>query len=190
MNSHLLAKCTHDTPLNLWIVRILQCLWSWNTVRLRLWSGILHQYKICSLCLVVITFQFVLCIFAINLRLVFAGSSVKDMFVFITLGTNTGVGLSFHNRSPCSVLARVTFFTHFCDCSVKTELIYRNSCAKQIQSFPGHCNSVLTIFHHFALKHSSGQWTRGSEDWVCFLQLSTSFALQFCPIHLVDCLHS
>ena len=49
----------------------------------------------------------------------------------------------------------------------KTELIYRNNCAKN--SF----NRVLvgTIVHRqfsttFALKHSSGQWTRGSEDWV------------------------
>ena len=64
---HLLAMCTHDKPLNLWIVRILQCLSSWNTVRLKLWSGILHQYKIYSLYLVVIIFQFVPDILAIDL---------------------------------------------------------------------------------------------------------------------------
>ena len=29
---HLLANCTHDKPLDLWTVRILQCLSSWNTV--------------------------------------------------------------------------------------------------------------------------------------------------------------
>ena len=66
MNFHLLAKCTHDKPLNLRIVKIIQCLSSWNTVRLQLWSGILHQYKICSLCPVVITFQIVLYIFAVD----------------------------------------------------------------------------------------------------------------------------
>ena len=43
---HLLAKCTHDKPLTLWIVRILQCLLSWSTVRHQPLSGILHQYKI------------------------------------------------------------------------------------------------------------------------------------------------
>ena len=64
---HLLAVCTHDKPLNLWIVRILQCLSSWNTVRLQLLSGILHQYKIYSLYLVVIIFQFVPDILAIDL---------------------------------------------------------------------------------------------------------------------------
>ena len=34
MNLRLLARCPHDRPLNLWIVRIFQCLSSWNTVRL------------------------------------------------------------------------------------------------------------------------------------------------------------
>ena len=51
---HLLAMCTHDS---LWIVRFMQCLSSWNTVRLQLSSGILHQYKICSLSLVQRTFS-------------------------------------------------------------------------------------------------------------------------------------
>ena len=32
----LLVECTHDRPLHLWIVRILQCFSSWNTVRLQL----------------------------------------------------------------------------------------------------------------------------------------------------------
>ena len=67
---HLLAKCTHDKPLNLRIVKIIQCLSSWNTVRIQLQSRILHQHKICSLCLVVITFQFVLCNFATDILLV------------------------------------------------------------------------------------------------------------------------
>ena len=45
---HPLAKCTHDMPLILWIVRILQCLLSWSAVRLQLLSEILHQYKLLS----------------------------------------------------------------------------------------------------------------------------------------------
>ena len=54
---HLLAECTHDRPLHLWIVRILHCLPSWNTVRFQQHSGILHPYKIYTVCLVVITFS-------------------------------------------------------------------------------------------------------------------------------------
>ena len=59
-----------------------------------------------------------------------AGSSFKSMFCPGHTWHERWVGLSFHNKSPCSIVARVTFFTHFCDCSVKTELIYRNNCAK------------------------------------------------------------
>ena len=58
---HLLAKCTHD------IVRILQCLLSWTTVRHQPLSSILHQYKFLSIDLVVLTFQFVLYTFAIEI---------------------------------------------------------------------------------------------------------------------------
>ena len=43
---HLLAMCTHDRPLNLWIVRTLRCLLSWNTVRLQQQPGILHPYEL------------------------------------------------------------------------------------------------------------------------------------------------
>ena len=57
---HLLAMCTHDRPLYLWIVRILQCLSSRNTVRFQQQSEILHPYIIYSICLVVTAFQFVL----------------------------------------------------------------------------------------------------------------------------------
>ena len=63
----ILTKCTHDKPLILWIVRILQCLSSWNTVRLQLFPGILHQYKIWLLGLVVRAFPLVLCILAIDI---------------------------------------------------------------------------------------------------------------------------
>ena len=133
MYLRLLAKCTHDKPLNLWMVRILQCLSSWNTVRLQLWSGILHQYKIRSLYLVVKTFQFVLYIFAVDVH------TWHEQWIW----------LSFHNGSPRSIMARFTFFTHFCDCSVKTELIHRNNCAKNsFNRFKSRRNSVSTIFHH------------------------------------------
>ena len=59
----------------------------WNTVRFQLWSGILHPYKICSICLVVITFQFFLHLCNRN-SLCARSSLFKDTFVLITLGTN------------------------------------------------------------------------------------------------------
>ena len=42
---HLLVKYTHDMSLALQIVWSRQCALSWSTVRLQLFSGILHQYK-------------------------------------------------------------------------------------------------------------------------------------------------
>ena len=86
-----------------------------------------------------------------------AGSSVKGMCVFITLGTNYGVRLSFHNRSPCSIMAGVTFFTQTSDCQVNTELINRNNCAKN--SFNRSRVSATMYWQFsttFALEHSSG----------------------------------
>ena len=64
-------------------------------------------------------------------------------------------------------MAGFVFFTQIWDCSVDTELINRNNCAKNS------CNRFLvgTIVDRqfsttFALEHSSGQWTRGTENWV------------------------
>ena len=41
-----------------------------------------------------------------------------------------GTRLSSHSGSPSSIVIGFILFTHFCDCTVKTELIYRNNCAK------------------------------------------------------------
>ena len=38
--------------------------------------------------------------------------------------------MSSHNGLPRSIVKSFVFFKHFCDCSVKTELIYRNDYAK------------------------------------------------------------
>ena len=127
------------------------------------------------------------CLYLCNWSSSCAGSSVKGMFVFITLGTNNGL--------DCPSTRSLSLFyhgkRHFCDCSVKTELIYRNKCAKNSfnRSWLG-ASSVLTIFHHLCSK--ALLWTMDScigRLVVCFLQMSTSFALHFCPILLVDCLH-
>ena len=54
------------------------------------------------------------------------GSSLfKSTFVLITFGTNE----ERHNGS--SRVIRFIFFTNFCDCTVKTELIHRSNCAKK-----------------------------------------------------------
>ena len=91
--------CTHDKPLNLWIVRILQCLLTWSAVRPQLLSGILHQYKISSHDLAVITFQLVLDIFAIDLLALDHRSKVC-VCVFITLGTKNGLDCSSTTSLP------------------------------------------------------------------------------------------
>ena len=57
--------------------------------------------------------------------------------------------LSCHNKSPCSIMASITFFTSIWDCSVNTELINRNNCAKNSFNRLSHRHrSVLTIFLH------------------------------------------
>ena len=75
--------------------------------------------------------------------------------------------LSSHNESPRSVMAGFIFFTHVCDCSVKTELIYRNYCAKN--SF--NRRKVGAIVYRqfpmaFAFEPTSGQWTCCTENWM------------------------
>ena len=74
-----------------------------------------------------------------------------------------GTRLSSHNGFLRSIIKGFICFTHFCDCSVKTELIYRSNCAT---------NSLnrLIVDRQFstasALELTSGERTRGSEDWV------------------------
>ena len=60
--------CTnlHDMSLALQIARTRQCALSWSTVRLQLFSGILHQYKSLSIDLVVEAFPLVPCTSAIK----------------------------------------------------------------------------------------------------------------------------
>ena len=59
------------------------------------------------------------------------------------------------------------FFTHFCDCSVRTELIYRKDYAKNsLNRF-----QIGTIVYGqfsmaLAFERSSGQCTRGTGNWV------------------------
>ena len=95
--------------------------------------------------------------------------------------------LSFQNGFHRSIMKEFIFFTHFCDCSVKTELIYRSYCAKN------KCNRFLvgTIVDRqfsatFALELTL--WTMDS--WlgrlgVRFLRVIPSSFLPCCPIHLV-----
>ena len=130
-----------------------------------------------------ITFQFVLNIFC-NRNSLRAGSSLKSMFVLITLGTNDGLDCPLTTASR-SIVTRFIFFTHFCDCTVKAELIYRNNCAKnsfnRLKVGAIVCRQFCTTF---ALSTS---WL--GRLGVRFLQMLTSFSPPSCPIHLVDYLH-
>ena len=66
-----------------------------------------------------------------NGRSLWAQSSLsKSTSVLITLGTSTALPQRIHR----SIMKGFIFFTHFCDCSVKTELIYRSNCAKKTVS--------------------------------------------------------
>ena len=61
----LFEECIHDKPLHE-IVKILQCLSSRSIVQFQQHSEILRPDKICSICLIVTAFQFVLHIAAIE----------------------------------------------------------------------------------------------------------------------------
>ena len=89
-----------------------------------------------------------------------AGSPFKGMFVLITLGTNDGLDCPLTTGSPLTIVKGFIFFTHFCDCSVKTELIYRKNCAKI--SFNRFFKVGAIVYRQFsttfALKHTSAWW--------------------------------
>ena len=178
-------QCTHDRPLH-GIVRNLQCLSSWNTVWFQQHSGILHPYKICSICLV-IAFQFVLRIFAIE-SLCEHDITIQRHFCLDHAWHEWGTRLPSDNGSLRSYMASFVVFTHFCDCSVKTELIYRSN--KQFESSPYRHNSESTIFH--VLCFWADLWTmdlsHGTLD-IHVLRIPTTSSLLFCPIPLLDYLH-
>ena len=131
------------------------------------------------ICLVVITFQFVLQIFAIVILYVQDHHHSKACLSWSHLAqTKNSIVLS--QRVPRSIVIGFIFFAHFCDCTVKTELIYRSNCAKN--SFNRF--QVGTIVYRqfsttFAFKHSSGQWTRGSEDWVSHSPCGRSLLIEY-----------
>ena len=54
-------------------------------------------------------------------------SQSKGTTVLITLGTNEELDCPPTTGFLRSIVKSFVFFTHFCDCSVKTELIYRNN---------------------------------------------------------------
>ena len=134
-----------------------------------------------------ITFQFVLKIFAIEILHVQDHHS-KACFCLDHTWHERGTRLSSHNGSSRSIVKRSIFFTHFCDCTVKTEMIYRSTCAKN--SF--NRRRVGTIVYRQFSTTFADLWTMDS--WlgklgVRFLRVSPSSSQRFCPIHLVDCLH-
>ena len=162
---------------------ILWCLSSWNTVQFQQHSEILHPYNICSICLVLIAFQFVLYVqdhYISKARLSWSHlAQTKNLDCPPTTGF------------PRSIMKGFIFFTHFCDCTVKTELIYRSNCAKN--SFKRFLVSTIVdgqFSTAFAFERSSGPMGSWLERLgVRFLRVSPSSFPPFCPIHLVDYLH-
>ena len=149
MIHHLLEECIHDRPLH---KIVLQCLSSWNTVQFQQHSGILHPYNIYSIYLVVKASQFVFHIVAMQVYLRWIVILQQNFCLDFTENN----WLSHHHiRLPWSIVKGFTFFTRFCDCSVKIELICRNNfaknslncflvCSKVNRQFP--CPSLLR-FH-------------------------------------------
>ena len=124
---------------------------------LRHHSEILHPYKICSTCLVVTALQFVLHIAAIEDLCWLGHHSPKKTSVLIVLST---IDCPITKRSLRSFVTGFVFFTHFCDCSVKTELICRNDYAKHsLNCFPSGCKVNRQFSMSFASELTSGQWS-------------------------------
>ena len=189
LNFRLLAMCTHDLPTA--FLNFENSSVSFRHEKLsdfKLWSGILHQHKICSICLVVITFQIRSPYLCSRSSSGCAGSSAKGMCVFITLGSKQRVRLSFPQQVSLFYHGRSHILSHiFCDCSVNTELIYSNNC-KRKNSF-NRSRVGATMYWQFstafAFKRSSGQWTRGSEYWVCaFCKCQNHLLCNYVPFSL------
>ena len=114
----LLEACIHDRPLHE-IVRDLQCLSSWNTVQFQQHSEILHpnknllNFSCCDNFLIRSSY-------CCTRNFWYAGSSFsKRTSVLIALSTiDCPITTS---GQPWSILKGFIFFTHFRDCSVKTE---------------------------------------------------------------------
>ena len=76
-----------------------------------------------------------------------------------------------HIKSPLCIMKGFMFFTHFRDCSVKTELVCRNNEAKNSLNCFLSGNKVnqqfsvyLQFSMSFAFELTSGQWSRGTEN--------------------------
>ena len=70
------------------------------------------------------------------------------------------------NRLPLSNVKGFIFFTHFSGFSVNTELVCRNNFAKNsLNRFLDGTIVDRQVSTAFAFELTSGQWTRGSENW-------------------------
>ena len=121
---HLLAKCTHDRPLN--SVNCKNSSVSFVMKYCPTSTGVRNPASVQNLLTLSCCDNFsIRSLYLCNRSSSCAGSSVKGVCPHHTWHKQW-VRLSCHNRSPCSIMAGFTFFTHFCDCSVNTELINRS----------------------------------------------------------------
>ena len=138
-----------------------------NTVQFQQHSGILHTYNIYSIYLVVKASQFVFHIVAMQ------GFSrwVVILQRNFCLDFTENNWLSHHHiRFPWSIVKGFTFFTRFCDCSVKIELICRNNFSKNSLNCFLVCSKVNRQFSvPFAFEITLGQWSRYTENWTSII---------------------
>ena len=75
------------------------------------------------------------------------GSSLfKGTLVLITCGTNEELDCSPTAGLHRSIMIGFIFFTHVCDCSVKTELIYRSNVRKTVSIVPSSAQKCIDNF--------------------------------------------
>ena len=152
-SSSLMAECTHDRPLNLWIVRILQCLSSW------ILSDINNTQKSCSntkfthFIFVVTAFQFALHFVVIVNSELLSSSHWAQLIVpsLHQIALIYREGIHIIHTSPR--LLRKDWAD-----------LQKRLCEKNSQSDPSRLQSVLKVFRVFAFELTSGQWTCSTEN--------------------------
>ena len=144
----------------------LQCLSSWNTVRFQQHSEILHPYKFYLICLVGTAFQFVLHIVATE-DLCWPGHHNPKAFLSWSRSARVRNLILFWQR--VAPICREGFRT------LRTFLrllrkdwggLQKQLCEKVSTVSKSAALCIDNFPWSFAFESTSGQWTRGTEDWM------------------------
>ena len=147
----------------------------------------MHPYRIYSICFVVTVFQFVLYTVAVEDLLLFWSQS-KGISVLITLSTSEEFDCPItKGRTILSWRDWFILFTHFCDCSVKIELICRDNYSKN--SF-NRFQIGFMVYRQFSMfivfELTSIHRVRSGKLDIWFQRIPTTSNL--CPTFFVECL--